>query len=166
VILVAIGVFATKIYSRQKKTLVLLEGRAKVEEQDGKEDGTDKEVAKHGAREETTALRPDKVRPSFMGNALLGNALLGKKSDLRNDSVGTTISNVSAFGTRHVAPERVSGSSQDEARGPLEVLGSREYPHELDVQRPEAARLVAGNERVGTPYVDAHESLARPRSPW
>jgi hypothetical protein len=159
-VLVAIGVFAAKIYIRQKKTLVLLEGRAKVEGQDGKEDGTDKEVAKDVAREETKLLRPDKVRPSFVGNALLGNGLLGRKNDLRNDSVGTMVSNETALGARSGGPARVSVSSQDEARGPLEVLGSREYPHELDVQRPEAARLAMGDQRVGTPYVDARESLA------
>jgi hypothetical protein len=159
-VLVAIGVFAAKIYSRQKKTLVLLEGRAKSEGQDGKEDGTDKEVAKGVKREEVMALRPDKVRPSFVGNALLGNGLLGRKNSLRNDSVGTMVSNETAFGARSGAPGRVSGSSHDEAQGPLEVSGSREYPHELDVQRPEAARLAMGDQRVGTPYVDARESLA------
>jgi hypothetical protein len=148
-VLVAIGVFAAKFYGKLKKTLVVLEGQAQEREQENGKEGTSKEAGGKVTSLEPTVHRRSKVRPSFVGNALLV-----KKTSVRNDSVGT-ISDASAFGPKHVSPARVSESLQDEIQ---EISGYQGDPHELDVQRPESARVPREDNRAGTPYVDAREN--------
>ena len=118
VALVAIGVFAAKLYAR----FVAVENLAQKSGQGRRPSGTDREVRTQLAHSEETVQRPPKVRSS-----LVGSAHLVRMNELRHDSVGT-ISNASVCEPKHAKLGRVSGSSQPDIQ---EVSGHQEHAHEL-----------------------------------